>query len=79
MPGLEYWRIFPKPTESAPLHDGVTYRAIAGLNGWLLYVNVASLDETVGLVQKLATEKELSEGGTKWHSSAPTKGWTDGN
>lgn len=53
MPGLSYWRIFPKANETAPLHGGVTHRAISGLTGWLLYVNVASLDETVELVQKL--------------------------
>lgn len=52
MPGIHYWRIFPEQAENS-LHGGVTTRAIPGLNGWLLYVNVASLDETVELVQKL--------------------------
>lgn len=53
MPGLEYWRIFPHANETGPIHGGVTHRSISGLNGWLLYVNVASLDETVKLVQEL--------------------------
>ena len=53
MPGLSYWRIFPQANETGPLHGGVTHRALSGLNGWLLYVNVASLDETVELVQQL--------------------------
>ena len=53
MPGLGYWRIFPQANEAGPLHGGVTRRALSGLNGWLLYVNVASLDETVELVQQL--------------------------
>jgi len=53
MPGVDYWRIFPHANGNGPLHGGVTYRAIPGLSGWLLYVNVASLDETVKLVQKL--------------------------
>lgn len=52
MPGMDYWRVFPTANEQ-PLHGGVTYRSIAGLNGWLLYVNVASLDETEKLVQEL--------------------------
>lgn len=53
MPGVDYWRIFPQTNGDNPLHGGVTYRAIPGLNGWLLYVNVASLDETVEMVQEL--------------------------
>lgn len=53
MPGIDYWRIFPHANESGPLHGGVTYRTIPGLNGWLLYINVTSLDETVELVKKL--------------------------
>src|SRR5215472_5775189 len=53
MPGVNYWRIHTCSTEAKPLHGGLTYRAIPDLNGWLLFVNVASLDETVVLVQKL--------------------------
>ena len=53
MPGVNYWRIHTCSTEAKPLHGGLTYRAIPDLNGWMLFVNVASLDETVALVQKL--------------------------
>lgn len=53
MLGVDYWRIFPHASRNGPLHGGVSYRAVPGLNGWLLYVNVACLDETVELVQKL--------------------------
>lgn len=53
MPGVEYWRIQPGSTETQSLHGGLTYGAIPDLNGWMLYVNVASLDETVELVQSL--------------------------
>ena len=53
IPGLSYWRAFPQANESDPLHGGFTHRAIPGLNGWLLYVNVASVDETVELVERL--------------------------
>ena len=35
------------------MHGGLTYRTIPDLNGWLLYINVVSLDETVALVQSL--------------------------
>ena len=53
MPAIDYWRINTGSTESRPMNGGLTYRAIPGLNGWMLYVNVASLDETVELVQSL--------------------------
>ena len=53
MPGVDYWRINPGSTDGKELNGGLTYRAIPGLNGWMLYVNVASLDETVALVQEL--------------------------
>ena len=53
MPGVDYWRIQTGSAESRALPGGLTYRAIPDLNGWMLYVNVASLDETVQLVQNL--------------------------
>ena len=55
MPGVDYWRIFPYANENGPLRGGVTYRAICGLNGWLLQVSVASIDETMMLVQGLGS------------------------
>jgi predicted enzyme related to lactoylglutathione lyase len=53
MPGVNYWRVQTSSAETNALHGGLTYRAIPDLNGWLLFVNVTSLDETVALVQKL--------------------------
>jgi len=53
MEGVDYWRIQTGSAENKPLQGGLTYRAIPDLNGWMLYVNVVSLDETVELVQKL--------------------------
>ena len=49
MPGLNYFRIQTGATECSALHGGLTYRAIPDLNGWMLFVNVASLDETVAI------------------------------
>lgn len=43
--GVNYWRIFPHANGNGPLYDGVTYRAVSGLNGLLHYVDGASLDE----------------------------------
>jgi len=53
MPGVDYWRIQPGTIEAKNLQGGLTYRAIPDLTGWLLYVNVASLDETVAQVEQL--------------------------
>lgn len=53
MPGMAYWRVQTDAADSVSLHGGITYRAIPNLNGWMLYVNVASVDDTVALVEKL--------------------------
>jgi predicted enzyme related to lactoylglutathione lyase len=51
MDGIGYWRVQTGATDASPLHGGLTYRAIPGLNGWLLFVNVPSLEETIALAQ----------------------------
>lgn len=53
MPGINYWRIQPGAADGPALHGGLTQRAIPDLNGWMLFVNVASLDETVARIEKL--------------------------
>src|SRR5512136_47785 len=53
MPGLNYFRIQTGAAEGPALHGGLTYRAIPDLNGWMLFVQVASLDETVARIQNL--------------------------
>jgi uncharacterized protein len=53
MPGIDYWQIKTGSAESRAVNGGLTYRAVPGLNGWMLYINVVSLDETVELVQRL--------------------------
>lgn len=53
MAGIGYWRIQTDAAEGPALHGGLTYRAIPDLTGWLLFVNVPSLDETVARIQHL--------------------------
>jgi len=53
MEGIGYWRIQTGAAEGPALHGGLTYRAIPDLNGWMLFVNVPSLDETVKRIQHL--------------------------
>ena len=52
MEGIAYWKVSTGAPEGPALHGGLTHRAIPGLNGWLLHVNVESLDETVERVLK---------------------------
>ena len=51
--GIGYWRVTTAGGDSSPLNGGLTYRALPNLNGWLLYVQVALLDETVELIKSL--------------------------
>ena len=53
MEGVGYWRIQTGAAEGPALHGGLTYRAIPDLNGWLLFVNVTSLEETTDCIQHL--------------------------
>lgn len=53
MPGIGYWRVQPGASDGPALHGGLTYRAIPDLNGWMLFVNVDSLDDTVARIEHL--------------------------
>ena len=53
MPGVDYWRIQTGSAEGTALNGGLTYRAIPNLNGWMLYVNVESVDQTVERIVSL--------------------------
>jgi uncharacterized protein len=53
MEAVNYWRINTGCGEANALNGGLTYRALPDLNGWLLYVQVPLLDETVELVTSL--------------------------
>ncbi|MFO0963705.1 MAG: VOC family protein [Phycisphaerales bacterium] len=52
MPGVEYWRVQTGAEAGPTQHGGLTYRALDGVNGWLVYVQVASLDETVARIER---------------------------
>jgi len=51
--GIGYWRVTTNIEERSALNGGLTFRALPDLNGWLLYVQVPSLDETVELIKSL--------------------------
>jgi len=53
MEAVDYWRVHTGSVEANALNGGLTYRALPDLNGWLLYVQVPLLDETVELIKSL--------------------------
>ena len=69
MPGLNYWRIDTGVTEPQALNGGLTIRAIPNLNGWMLFVNVESLDETVARIV------ELGGGVVRPKTAVPRTAW----
>ena len=69
MEGLNYWRVSLPQPEVSSFNGGLTFRSIPGLNGFLLYANVASVDETV--------EKILHLGGSvvRQKTAIPRTAW----
>jgi len=51
--GIAYWRINTGSAEPKVINGGLTHRALPDLSGWLFYVQVAVLDETVELIKSL--------------------------
>lgn len=47
MAGVDYWRVETSGPEAKALQGGLMHRAIGGLNGWMFYINVDSLDQAV--------------------------------
>ena len=75
MEGIGYWRIQTGATEGPALHGGLTYRAIPDLNGWMLFVSVPSLDDTVARIQHLGgsiVRPKTAVPYTAWVTSSPT-------
>lgn len=69
MEGIDYWRVTTAPSESSSLNGGLTYRSIPNQNGFMLYVNVNSMDDTV--------EKIVELGGkiVRPKTAVPRAGW----
>lgn len=51
MEAMDYWRINTGSDEANTLNGSLIYRAIPALTGWMLYVQVPTLDETVELAK----------------------------
>jgi uncharacterized protein len=68
MEGLGYWRIHTTEAGNA-LHGGLTYKYLQNLSGWLIYITVDSLDDTI--------EKIIQNGGAvvRPKTAVPKAGW----
>ena len=52
-PGVDYWRIHLGSSENGNADGGLTYRPMATSRGWMQYVSVESLDESIAIAQRL--------------------------
>lgn len=51
--GVDYWRIQFDPTAGGSLGGGLLHRPPSIACGWMFYVNVASVDETMATAESL--------------------------
>ncbi len=53
MEGHDYWRIHTDPDGASGVAGGLTYRPRAETKGWLQFVNVESIDESIALAEQM--------------------------
>lgn len=53
MEGLDYWRIHLDSIDTPGVAGGLTYRPLADTKGWLQFVEVESIDESIALAEKM--------------------------
>lgn len=51
--GLDYWRVHPDPNDTEAVGGGLTYRPKADPKGWLQFVNVESIDDSIVLAEQM--------------------------
>ncbi|MFO1122610.1 MAG: VOC family protein [Hyphomicrobiales bacterium] len=54
--GLDYWRVQVDPSDASKVAGGVTHRPQSDPKGWLQFVNVESVDESVALAVRLGAK-----------------------
>src|SRR5262245_46220744 len=54
--GLDYWRIHVDPTDASRVDGGLTHRPRADTKGWLQFVNVESVDDSIALAEQLGAK-----------------------
>lgn len=51
--GLDYWRIHLDPSNTGSVGGGLTYRPKADPKGWLQFVHVEAIDESIALARQM--------------------------
>ncbi|MFO0994051.1 MAG: VOC family protein [Hyphomicrobiales bacterium] len=51
--GLDYWRIYLDPNDTTSVAGGLTYRPLADPKGWLQFVEVQSVDDSIACAEKM--------------------------
>lgn len=51
--GLEYWRILADPGDRSRVAGGLTYRPRSDPKGWLQFLDVESLDESIAKAERM--------------------------
>ena len=54
--GLDYWRIHLDPSDPGRVAGGLTSRPRADPKGWLQFVNVESIDDSIALAETLGAQ-----------------------
>jgi predicted enzyme related to lactoylglutathione lyase len=54
--GLDYWRIHLDPDDPGSVGGGLTYRPRADPKGWLQFVNVESVDNSIALAERMGAK-----------------------
>ncbi|MGO4402772.1 VOC family protein [Bosea sp. RAF48] len=54
--GLDYWRIHLDPADIDSVGGGLTYQPKADPKGWLQFVNVESIDDSLALAEQMGAK-----------------------
>ena len=50
--GMDYWRIHLDPSDSSNAGGGITYRPTLDPRGWMQFVNVESIDDSISVAER---------------------------
>lgn len=56
MEAQDYWRIHTDPNDTSKVAGGLTYRPRADPKGWLQFVDVESIDESIMLAEQMGAK-----------------------
>jgi uncharacterized protein len=54
--GIDYWRIHLDPSDNGSVGGGLTYRPALDARGWIHFINVESLDDSLAVAERLGAK-----------------------